>query len=103
MTFPLIEREDINHNTRRYRFGLPTPTHDLGLPVGDGLELCREMRDAGRSVPVIILTARDAPQQRVQGLGVRIALPPETLQIKAGKREQSRLGTGKKSFGNETS
>ena len=34
VTFPLIEREDINHNTRRYRFGLPTAAHDLGLPVG---------------------------------------------------------------------
>jgi NAD(P)H-flavin reductase len=34
VTFPLIEREDINHNTRRYRFGLPTAMHDLGLPVG---------------------------------------------------------------------
>ena len=34
VTFPLIEREDINHNTRRYRFGLPTALHDLGLPVG---------------------------------------------------------------------
>ena len=34
VSFPLIEREDINHNTRRYRFGLPTALHDLGLPVG---------------------------------------------------------------------
>ena len=30
----MIEREDINHNTRRYRFGLPTATMALGLPVG---------------------------------------------------------------------
>jgi len=34
VSFPLIEREDINHNTRRYRFGLPSAIHDLGLPVG---------------------------------------------------------------------
>ena len=31
---PLIEREEINDNTRRFRFGLATPTTDLGLPVG---------------------------------------------------------------------
>lgn len=31
---PLIEREEINANTRRFRFGLATPTTDLGLPVG---------------------------------------------------------------------
>jgi DNA-binding response OmpR family regulator len=43
---------------------------DLGLPDGDGLDLCRELRTAGGSVPIIILTARDAPEQRVRGLDV---------------------------------
>ncbi|MEM7245182.1 MAG: response regulator transcription factor [Acidobacteriota bacterium] len=43
---------------------------DLGLPDGDGLDLCRELRNEGRSIPVIILTARDAPEQRVRGLDV---------------------------------
>jgi two-component system response regulator MtrA len=43
---------------------------DLGLPDGDGLDLCRELRARGRSVPVIILTARDAPEHRVRGLDV---------------------------------
>lgn len=27
---PLIEREEINHDTRRFRFGLPSPNHVLG-------------------------------------------------------------------------
>ena len=43
---------------------------DLGLPDGDGLDLCRDLRARGRSVPVIILTARDTPEQRVRGLDV---------------------------------
>lgn len=41
---------------------------DLGLPDGDGLEIVRALRDAGRSVPILILTARDTPEQRVLGL-----------------------------------
>lgn len=31
---PLVHREDLNHNTRLYRFGLPSAAHRLGLPVG---------------------------------------------------------------------
>ncbi|MEM7309101.1 MAG: response regulator transcription factor [Planctomycetota bacterium] len=43
---------------------------DLGLPDGDGLDLCRSLRAAGRGLPILILTARDAPEQRVRGLDV---------------------------------
>lgn len=41
---------------------------DLGLPDGDGLEICRDVRDAGRGVPILILSARDEPASRVRGL-----------------------------------
>lgn len=41
---------------------------DLGLPDGNGLDLVRELRDQGRGLPILILTARDAPEERVQGL-----------------------------------
>lgn len=41
---------------------------DLGLPDGDGLELCRELRRGDQVLPVLMLTARDAPEARVRGL-----------------------------------
>ena len=40
---------------------------DLGLPDGDGLDVCRELR-ARSSVPVIVLTARGDEVDRVVGL-----------------------------------
>jgi len=35
----LIEREEISHDTRRFRFKLPTPEHILGLPIGQHIYL----------------------------------------------------------------
>ncbi|MBS0365878.1 MAG: response regulator transcription factor [Proteobacteria bacterium] len=41
---------------------------DLGLPGRDGLALLAELRAAGLTMPVLIITARDAVSDRVQGL-----------------------------------
>src|SRR3954454_11804959 len=41
---------------------------DLMLPGMDGVEVCRQLRGAGRWVPVLMLTARDAVEDRVRGL-----------------------------------
>jgi heavy metal response regulator len=41
---------------------------DLGLPGRDGLEVLRELRARGCAAPVLILTARDAVEDRVRGL-----------------------------------
>ena len=41
---------------------------DIGLPRMDGLALTTALRAAGRTFPVLILTARDALCDRVQGL-----------------------------------
>ncbi|MFL6605705.1 MAG: response regulator transcription factor [Steroidobacteraceae bacterium] len=41
---------------------------DLGLPDGDGLDLLREWRNSGFKEPVLILSARDAVEDRVKGL-----------------------------------
>lgn len=41
---------------------------DFALPDGSGQDLLREIRRAGRSIAVIVLTAFDRPQDRVEGL-----------------------------------
>jgi two-component system response regulator MprA len=41
---------------------------DIQLPTLDGLEVCRRIRAAGDDTPVLMLTARDAINDRVQGL-----------------------------------
>ena len=41
---------------------------DLGLPDGDGLDLCRELRAAGIQTPILCLTARAEVADRVRGL-----------------------------------
>jgi two-component system, OmpR family, response regulator PhoP len=41
---------------------------DLGLPKLPGLELIRELRKAGKTFPILILTARDRWQDKVEGL-----------------------------------
>ena len=41
---------------------------DLGLPLKDGLDVLAAVRSAGVSLPVLVLTARDAVPERVRGL-----------------------------------
>jgi two-component system OmpR family response regulator/two-component system response regulator QseB len=41
---------------------------DLGLPLKDGLDVLRQTRKRGRALPVLVLTARDAVAQRIEGL-----------------------------------
>lgn len=41
---------------------------DLGLPKTDGREVLRRLRTSGRGLPVIIVTARDGVDDRIDGL-----------------------------------
>ena len=43
---------------------------DLMLPGEDGLAACRRLRARGETIPIIMLTARDEPADRVIGLGM---------------------------------
>ena len=41
---------------------------DLNLPVKSGLEILKELRQKGNAIPVLILTAHNATEDRVKGL-----------------------------------
>jgi two-component system copper resistance phosphate regulon response regulator CusR len=41
---------------------------DVLLPLRDGVEVCRALRREGQSVPILMLTARDAVEHRIEGL-----------------------------------
>lgn len=41
---------------------------DIMIPGKNGFEVCRELRRAGKQVPILMLTARDAVEDRIAGL-----------------------------------
>ena len=41
---------------------------DIGLPKRDGLSVLRDLRQQGKTLPVILLTARDAREDKIAGL-----------------------------------
>lgn len=41
---------------------------DLSLPDGNGLSLLRQLRGAGMTLPVLVITARDSLEERLKGL-----------------------------------
>ncbi|CAK9825142.1 NADH-cytochrome b5 reductase 2 [Anthophora retusa] len=44
-SLPLIQKDIISHDTRKFRFGLPTPNHILGLPIGQHVHLTAKIGD----------------------------------------------------------
>jgi two-component system, OmpR family, response regulator len=48
--------------------GLDAIILDVGLPDRNGFEVARDLRQRGSSVPILMLTARDAVDDRVHGL-----------------------------------
>src|SRR5712691_2836654 len=41
---------------------------DVMLPLRDGFAVCRSVRASGSAVPILMLTARDSVEARIQGL-----------------------------------
>jgi two-component system, OmpR family, phosphate regulon response regulator PhoB len=64
----ILEAEDVDSARNALRQHSPSlVVLDLMLPGGDGLELCREIRE-GSELPVIMLTARADEADRIVGL-----------------------------------
>ncbi len=63
---------------------------DVGMPGMDGLEVCRRLRSAGNRVPVLILTARESVEDRIDGLDAGaddyLAKPFDVGELKARLR-----------------
>ena len=43
---------------------------DIMMPGMDGLEVCRRLREAEPSLPILLLTAREAPGDQIRGLDI---------------------------------
>lgn len=57
---------DARHNAMTNNYD--TMLIDIGLPDGNGLELCAELRAGGDNTPILMLTARDGLSDKVGGL-----------------------------------
>jgi two-component system OmpR family response regulator len=71
---------------------------DLGLPRMHGLEVLRKLRSRGSTLPVLILTAADAVEERVKGLDLGaddyMAKPFSLQELEARVRALTRRGMG---------
>ncbi len=74
---------------------------DVGLPGIDGFEVLRRLRAAGQKIPVLVLTARDALDDRVRGLDLGaddymakpFAMPELAARVRAlVRRSQAQTG-----------
>jgi two-component system response regulator MprA len=69
---------------------------DIGLPGVDGLGVCRRLRERGLATPILMLTARDALDDRVVGLDAGaddyLVKPFETAELLARVRALLRRG-----------
>jgi DNA-binding response OmpR family regulator len=69
---------------------------DLGLPKLDGLELCRNLREAHRDTPVLMLTARDTLDDKLigfaQGADDYVVKPFDMKELEARIRALHRRG-----------
>ncbi|RUR30143.1 response regulator transcription factor [Vreelandella andesensis] len=74
---------------------------DLGLPTIDGMEVLRAIRRHGSQLPILVLTARDAVDNRIEGLDAGaddyLTKPFEVAELKARLRALLRRSQGQTS------
>ena len=72
---------------------------DLGLPRLDGLQVLQQLRSGGSTVPVLVLTARDATEDRILGLDAGaddyLVKPFDLNELKARLRALLRRSAGR--------
>lgn len=72
---------------------------DLGLPQVDGLAILKQLRDSKRNLPVLILTARDTIESRIEGLDLGaddyVVKPFDLLEVNARLRAITRRREGR--------
>ncbi|MCU7890598.1 MAG: response regulator transcription factor [Candidatus Thiodiazotropha sp. (ex Ustalcina ferruginea)] len=72
---------------------------DLGLPRQDGLHVLQKIRKEGMDLPVLILTARDTVENRIQGLDLGaddyVVKPFDLLEVNARLRAITRRREGR--------
>jgi DNA-binding response OmpR family regulator len=64
---------DVAHSGEEALYQAAINTYDLAIldvmiPAPDGFAVCRELRKAGQRMPILMLTARDAVEDRITGL-----------------------------------
>jgi two-component system response regulator MprA len=87
------------HGLTRIASGSPDAVVlDVGMPDVDGLDVCRRLRSAGNRVPVLMLTARDAIEDRIEGLDAGaddyLVKPFDVGELKARLRALMRRARG---------
>jgi two-component system response regulator QseB len=72
---------------------------DLGLPMKDGLHVLQKMRKEGMDLPVLVLTARDTVENRIEGLDMGaddyVVKPFDLLEVNARLRAITRRREGR--------
>ena len=71
---------------------------DVNLPDGSGFDVCRTLRETGVTTPILMLTARDAVADRVEGLDAGaddyLVKPFATVELDARLRAITRRSLG---------
>jgi DNA-binding response OmpR family regulator len=72
---------------------------DLGLPEVDGLTILKQLRNSKRDLPVLVLTARDTLESRIEGLDLGaddyVVKPFDLLEVNARLRAITRRREGR--------